>query len=231
MKRLAIIPARGGSKRIPDKNIKDFCGKPIISYSIEAAANTTLFDQIHVSTDSKTIADIATEAGYSPNFLRPKEFSGDHAPMMEAIKFVIDEYESIGTSFDTVALIYATSPLIDFNDLKNACESFEASNKSKPLLAVTPFPSPIEHAFRMKDNMDLCPDSEVSLSKRTQDLPESFYDAGMFAIYSSDFIKNNKTSLNFNSFRGYVVPAYRVTDIDWPEDWVLAEKLYKALDG
>ena len=229
MKRLAIIPARGGSKRIPRKNIKDFCGHPMISYPIKAAANAKIFDTIHVSTDSLEISDVAGKYGHLPDFLRPENISDDHVPMMECLKYVVKRYEDLGHKFDTVALIYATSPLIDAEDLKLACHEFEKTDRHLAMLAVTSYPSPVEHAFRMDENSNLYPDKPEALSKRTQDLPEAMYDAGMFAFYSSDHLKNSNGAGNFFGFKGFKVPATRVTDIDWPDDWIHAEALYKAL--
>ena len=230
MRRLAVIPARGGSKRIPDKNIKDFCGLPMIAHVIKIAQQASLFATIHVSTDSPAIASVAAEYGYEPDFERPTELANDHAPMMDTVRYVVEEYERRSESFDTVILLYATSPLIDPRDLKRACASFEQSDREKVYLAVTPFPAPIEHAFRLKDNADLLPNNEKALATRTQDLPHAYYDAGMFAICSADYIKNSYKTCGFMAFKGYEVPSYRVTDIDWPEDWDRAQALYRALN-
>ena len=230
MKRLAIIPARGGSKRIPNKNIKDFCGLPMIAHAITAAKQAAIFNTIHVSTDSQTIADTAKEYGHSPDFMRPDNLSDDHASMMESLKYVVEKYQEQGEHFDTIALIYATSPLIDPSDLTKACEEFEKSDGQKALLAVTAFPAPIEHAFRLDEkNKSLSPDNANALSMRTQDLKHAYYDAGMFAMYTPKYILNSTGGGDFNSFTGYEVPSYRVTDIDWPDDWNRAENLYKAL--
>ncbi len=229
MRRLAIIPARGGSKRIPDKNIKNFCGRPMIAHAIQAAEDSKIFDMIHVSTDSAAIATVAGEYGHNPDFMRPSEFSSDHASMMEAIQYVVKEYKEHDQVFDTVALLYATSPLMDSNDLKKACIEFETTDLKKALLAVTPYPAPIEHAFRLGDNGDLNPNDAAALAMRTQDLKHAYYDAGMFAFYTSEYILNAGGSGDFNEFRGFEVSSFRVTDIDWPEDWERAEMLYKAV--
>ena len=228
MKRLAVIPARGGSKRIPNKNIKDFCGKPIIAHSIGEAEASNLFDTIHVSTDSDKIAEIAAGCGHKPDFLRPQSLSDDYCPMLETVKFVVFEYAKIGLVFDTVALLYATSPLIDREDLKSACSLFEQSNKKKPLLSVSAFPTPIEHAFHLTEEGKLVPFKKEALSKRTQDLKQAYYDAGMFAFYSPEYIKNSIQAGDFMDYMGFEVASYKVTDIDWPEDWKRAEALYKA---
>ncbi len=230
MKRLAIIPARGGSKRIPHKNIKDFCGKPMMMHSAHAAQNSEIFSKIHISTDDKNIEEIAKSHGFAPDFLRPDSLSNDHASMLEAVKFVVKEYEQQDMFFDTVALIYATSPLVCSKDLKSACKEFEASDKQKAYLAVTVFPSPIEHAFRITEDKELYPDNAEALYTRTQDLQHAYYDAGMFAFYTPQYIKNSEGGGDFSQFKGYKVPSFRVTDIDWPEDWERAEALFKALN-
>lgn len=230
MKRLCVIPAREGSKRIPRKNIKDFCGKPMIAHAIEAAKASGIFDVIHVSTDSDDIAKVAEELGHKPDFARPSDLAGDHTSMMEVIKHVVEEYKNQGTTFDTVTLIYATSPLVSPEDLNNACTKFEQGDGEKALLAVAPYPAPIEQAFIMNpdDSDDLTPDSAEGLATRTQDLKKSYYDAGMFCFYTSHYVLDKSGAGDFNSFRGFVVPSWRVTDIDWPDDWEHAERLYKA---
>lgn len=231
MKRLAIIPAREGSKRIPHKNIRDFCGKPMVSHTISTAADSGIFDTIHVSTDSKEVSDIATKMGHGPDFMRPSDLSGDHTSMMEVLTYVVTRLRKEGKNYNTIALLYATSPLTDAADLSEACKSFENGDTEKPLLAVAPFPAPIEHAFRMKDDGVLIPDNEKALAQRTQDLRHAYYDAGMFAFYTSDYIVGQSGGGNFAAFRGYVVPSYRVTDIDWPDDWDRAEMLFKTVNG
>lgn len=229
MNRLAIIPARGGSKRIPHKNIKIFCGEPMLSYPIKAAEQAEIFDVIHISTDDAEIATVAKEYGYLPEFMRPSNLSNDYVSLMESLKYVVGVYEGMGQSFDTIALLYATSPLMDPNHLRRACYEFEKSDKEKALLSVAQFPSPIEHAFRMAEDCDLLPDNSLALATRTQDLPHAYFDAGMFAFYTPEYINNSTDAGDFMSFRGFKVPSSRVTDIDWPDDWKYAETLYQAL--
>ena len=123
VKRIAIIPARGGSKRIPNKNIRDFCGKPMISYALEAARDSALFDCIHVSTDSKKIAEATQKEGFDVDFMRTAELSDDHTPIMPVLKYVLEQYIDRGKYFDEVVLIMACAPLIDANDLISSSSS------------------------------------------------------------------------------------------------------------
>lgn len=229
-KTLAIIPARGGSKRIPDKNVRLFCGKPMIEHATNAAKNCGIFDKIHISTDSDAIAKVAESNGLKPDFLRNPDLADDHTTIMETLKYVIEEYNSRGKNFDTICLIYATSPLIDQNDLKKAYKTFLDTDRAKAMLAITPFPTPIERAFRLnEDTKDMSVANQDDFLKRTQDLEHAYHDAAMFCFYSSDYILNSEGGGNFSTFRGYVVDSYRVTDIDWPEDWERAEYMYRAV--
>ena len=228
-KRLCIIPARGGSKRVPDKNIRDFCGKPMISHALSTAKETRLFDTIHVSTDSDKIINVAHEYGCPVDFKRPAELSDDHTPIMPVVKYVLSEFKQNNISFDTIVLIYATSPLITINDLKGAITQFEAGDQEKALLAVTPYPTPIEKAWQIKDKNTLIQKDKNAFAKRTQDIQDSYYDAGMFCIYTPEYILESQGAANTKGFSAYIVPEYRVTDIDTPQDWQRAELLFKAL--
>ena len=230
MKRLAVIPAREGSKRIPHKNIKNFCGKPMIAHIMAAADDSGLFDTVHVSTDSEKVAAIAGEYGYHPGFLRPTVLADDHTPLMEALRYVVEEFERQGQVFDTVAILYATSPLTDPEDLKKACVQFENGDKDKALLSVTPYPAPVEKAFRMMMDGALVPNDEDAFKGRSQELPPAYHDAAMFCFYTPDFIKARDGAGDFTRFGGYVVPSYRVTDIDEPQDWDRAEALFRAVN-
>jgi N-acylneuraminate cytidylyltransferase len=229
MKRLAIIPARAGSKRVPRKNIKDFCGKPMIAHMIKVAQDSDLFDVIHVSTDSDEVAKIAAKCGAKPDFPRPEKLADDHTPLMEVLKFTVAEYKKKKKNFDTVALLYATSPLADPAGLKKACRQFEDGDGSRALLSVTPYPAPIEKAFRMMMNGALVPDDADAFARRSQDLKPAYHDAAMFCFYTPDFIAGRKGAGDFRAFAGYAVPPQRVTDIDTPEDWARAEAMFRAL--
>ena len=202
----------------------------MIAHALKIAQKADIFDTLHVSTDNADIAAVAAQYGFAPDFARPAALADAHTPMLEVVKYVVMEYERRGQSFDTVILLYATSPLTNPDDLRQACEQFEAGDRKKALMAVTPFPAPLEHAFRLQPNGDLVPDDEKALAKRTQDLSYAYYDAAMFNFYDASYVKNSRQAGNYMMFTGYQVPSYRVTDIDWPEDWDRAEALYRALN-
>ena len=144
MRRLAIIPARGGSKRIPNKNIKSFYGKPMIYYSLNAAKLSGLFDKIHVSTDSDEIAKVVTKLGFEIDFLRDASLADDQTPIMPVLKWVLEKYESQNIIFDEVALIMACAPLIDFKDLQEASKLMKINKSLNPVMAISSYSVPIE---------------------------------------------------------------------------------------
>ena len=224
--RIAIIPARGGSKRIPKKNIRKFCGEPIISYALNAALDSNLFDCIHVSTDSESIARVVRELGFKIDFMRSSNLADDHTPIIPVLKYVLEEYQKKGQSFDEVVLIMPCSPLIDSKDLVAAESLMKKFNYSKSILAVAPYTAPIEWAFEYGDNGKLIPQQRGSLSIRSQDLKEKYYDAGVFCFFSTDQVLKCDISGNDLSFVGYKLPKSKAIDIDNDEDWILAEAMY-----
>ncbi len=231
MKRLAIIPARGGSKRIPHKNIKEFCGRPMIEHVLGVAKESGVFDTIHISTDNPEIRRVATDNGCPPDFPRPLHLADDYTSIMEVLKFTVESYAQRGKHFESITLLYATSPLMDVEDLKKASHVFEQGDQKRALLSVSPYPTPIEKAWVMDDANILSPKDPTAFSNRTQDLDSSYHDAGMFCIYTSSYIQDTTGAGNPLGFRGYSVPTHRVTDIDDPEDWVRAEALFKVLNN
>ena len=230
MRTLAIIPARGGSKRVPYKNIKLFDGQPMISHVLDIAEQTAIFDEIHVSTDDPKIIDVLKDVDCIPDFIRPLHLSDDDTPIMEVIKFVVETYEQQGRKFDVVCLLYATSPLIDPMDLQKALKFFIDSDRKSALLAVTKYATPIEKAWVFGQEQTLIPKDMDAFFRRTQDLQPAYYDAGMFCFYTPNYIKKSDGAGNPKGFRGYQVPSFRVTDIDEPEDWERAELLYSLLN-
>ncbi|MFA6552487.1 MAG: pseudaminic acid cytidylyltransferase [Candidatus Paceibacterota bacterium] len=223
MKTLAMIPARGGSKRIPRKNIKNFLGEPIIKYSIEAAKGAGIFDEIMVSTDDEEISRIAKSFGASVPFLRAKENSGDFSKTADVALEVLSEYKKRGIYFDRFACIYPAAPFIKPEDLKGAMEKMEEA-KADSVAAIVRFGRPIERAFRLeKGFMRMIHPSNIS--KRSQDFPPAYCDAGQFYCLKTDHFLKKKEFFTKKTV-GFEMPESRVQDIDNLEDWRLAEIKY-----
>ncbi|MBN2669473.1 MAG: pseudaminic acid cytidylyltransferase [Bacteroidales bacterium] len=222
---IAIIPARGGSKRIPRKNIKRFLGKPIIAYSIEAALNSGLFDEVMVSTDDIEIAEIAKQYGAKVPFFRNKETANDYAGLAEVVIEVLNKYKEQKIVFDNVCCILATAPFIEKEDLKN---SFEKLNKFDSVFPVVRYSFPIQRAMQFKDetiNM-IWPEN---MSKRSQDLQASFHDAGLFYWTKTDVIYRQKKLWTDNT-TAIEIDESKAQDIDTENDWKMAELKYKMLN-
>jgi N-acylneuraminate cytidylyltransferase len=225
---IAIIPARGGSKRIPDKNVRDFCGKPMIAYTIEIAIGAGIFDTIHVSTESSRIAKMVENFGLSVDFLRPARLADDNTPIMPVLKYVTEYYQAGGKTFDAICLLAACAPLIEVADLIAAEETFRRSEGTRPLLAVTKYPVPVEWAFERNKDGTLYPNNPGAFAIRSQDLGVKYYDAGVFAFFPVNRVLNSVGPGSDDGFLGYVLPHQKVLDIDEPEDWLLAEFLYRV---
>lgn len=222
LKNIAIIPARGGSKRIPRKNIKDFLGKPIIAYSIEAALKSKLFDEVMVSTDDEEIADIAKKYGAKVPFFRSKATSDDFATLNDVYNEVINELKKINKNYNYACLILPTAPLITEYNLNKGLDLLKDSNfdSTRP---VVKFGFPIQRAFRMDDTSYLEPFSPDDFKKRSQDLEASFHDSGQFYwIRGGKDLSKNKS--------GFEISEIEVQDIDSEIDWRLAELKYKLLN-
>ena len=223
---LCVIPARGGSKRIPRKNIKDFLGKPIIAYSIKAALESHLFDKVIVSTDDEEIAQIARDYGAETPFLRPEELSDDFVGTNDVIKHAITWCVSEGMQIDFVCCIYATSPFVTVEYLKQGFELLRHSNQSFAF-SVTSFPFPIQRAFKISDDKVSMFYPEHFLS-RSQDLEEAYHDAGQFYWGNPKAFLDDQVMFSEYSIP-IVLPRYLVQDIDTIEDWKRAELMYKSL--
>lgn len=224
---VAIIPARGGSKRIPRKNIKNFLGVPIIAYSIRAALESNIFDRVIVSTDDNEIAQVALKYGAEVPFMRPKEISDDyagtHEVMSHSVKFLLDS----GFNPKNVCCIYATAPLIKSSDIKKGLKLLN-KGKYKSVLSATSFSYPVQRSFyKRNDRLKmLFPENFFS---RSQDLEEVFHDAGQFYWSSSEAWIG--VSEGFNEHSSIVqLPSWRVQDIDNLDDWKHAELIYKVMN-
>jgi N-acylneuraminate cytidylyltransferase len=224
---LCVIPARGGSKRIPRKNIKSFCGKPIIGYSIEAAIQSECFDRIIVSTDDEYIAEVARSFGAEVPFVRPGLLSNDYAGTLPVIKHAIEWYEGRGVLFDFVCCLYATAPFVTGKKLREAMDKL-ISNKADYCFTVTSFPYPIQRALKVIDNdrMELFYPEEFC--SRTQDLEDAYHDAGQFYLGKPNSFKVINP-FELNVITPHLLPRYLVQDIDTEEDWLRAELMYQVL--
>jgi N-acylneuraminate cytidylyltransferase len=223
---LAVIPARGGSQRIPGKNIKDFCGKPLIAYSIEAAIESGCFDHIIVSTDSQDIADIAIQYGADTPFMRPPELSDNYTGTTPVVCHAIQEVSKRYGKPDFTCCIYATAPFIQNKDLARAFALLSEQCDKAYAFSVTTFDFPIQRAIRLKEG-GVEPIESLNMGKRSQDLEEAYHDAGQFYWGRSDAFLSGKSTFATHSIP-VVLPRYLVQDIDTPEDWKRAELMYNA---
>ena len=221
--RLALIPARGGSKRIPRKNIRPFAGKPILAHSIEAALACPLIDRVVVSTDDSEIASVATGAGAEVPFMRTPELSGDHATTLDVIFDALCRFERAGEDIDALCCLYATAPFVTPDDLCSAYSIFQSGGVSY-VFAAAAYPYPIQRALKLVDGRAAMFYPE-NAAVRSQDLEPAFHDAGQFYWCKPDAVRNRRPLLGPDSAM-YVMDRTRVQDIDTPEDWEFAEKLY-----
>ncbi len=225
--KLAVIPARGGSKRIPRKNIKMFCGKPMIAWSIEAALQSECFDKVIVSTDDEEIADVARQYGASVPFLRPKELSDDYTGTIPVIRHAIEWCEADGLDTQLACCIYATAPFVRAEDL---CRGLEILKKtgSDYAFSVTSYAFPIHRAIRLTGEGRVEMFNTEHFNTRSQDLIESYHDAGQFYWGAATAWLKEKMIFTQDS-SAVLLPRHRVQDIDTPEDWVRAEWMHKSL--
>ena len=224
---IAIIPARGGSKRIPNKNINEFCGKPIIAWSIEAAIKTKLFDKVIVSTDSKKIAKIAKEYGAEIPFFRPKNLSDDHTETAEVVKHAIQWMNSRSFEIKFVCCIYAPAPFVKAIDLNIAYKKLVNSKKSF-VFSVTSFAHPVQRSLYINQAGEINAMSPEYNRIRSQDLERGYHDAGQFYWGRSEAFLENREIFSSESLPLFI-PRYRVCDIDEPNDWLYAELMFEAL--
>jgi len=223
--RLAVIPARGGSKRIPRKNIAPFCGKPMIAYALDAVANSGMFDKIHVSTDSDEISEVVEALGFPVDFKRDAALADDFTGLVPVLRWVVEQYRLRGEVYDQICCIMPTAPLLRSQDIVEAFEIFSRHNARHPLLVTAKFPVPIEWAFRRSDDGLMTAVTPESLTRRSQDLPHAYYECGPFAIWNpSHLVSDNPLT---GQVLSYVIPAERAVDIDTPEDLVYAERLFR----
>lgn len=225
-KRIAIITARGGSKRIPKKNIRLFCGKPILTYSIRAALDAGIFDKVMVSTDSEEIAQIAREAGADVPFMRSDATSGDYATTAEVLLEVLAEYEKQGERFDTVCCIYPTAPFVTEQKLRDGIALLEERDVDS-VVPVVRYSYPPQRAFVQKDGYTVLKFPEY-LGARSQDLEPFFHDCGQFYCMQVKNFKEKKQIFT-DRMLSIEMPETEVQDIDNETDWKLAELKYQMM--
>lgn len=225
--RLAVLPARGGSKRLPGKNIRMFCGRPVIAYPIEAARDSGLFDAVHVSTDDPSVMEVAAANGFPVDFPRIPNLCDDHTPLVPVLSWVLDQYLKRGLKFNEVCLILPCSPLITAQDLRDAHKVFMADSRRLPVLSVVEFPVPIEWAMQTAEDGRLLPVYPGKAAIRSQDLAKRYYDSGNFTFFTAESLLSGKAP-DADGYRPFLLPRTRGLDIDGADDFSLAEALYRG---
>lgn len=225
---IAIIPARGGSKRIPRKNIKDFCGQPMLAYPIKAALQSGVIDKVVVSTDDDEIAAVARHYGAEVPFVRSSTLADDHTGTSAVVRNAITQLQALGWPLSYCACLYATTPLLTASVIRDSLLRLEQSSADYVFTAAR-FSFPIQRALVMTDSGGVAPFDPASIGKRSQDLTPAYHDAGqLYWAKASSWLDNSKSIFGANS-RMLVLPDHLVQDIDTPEDWRRAELLYNML--
>ncbi|MCR8679379.1 MULTISPECIES: pseudaminic acid cytidylyltransferase [Campylobacter] len=219
MKNLAIITARGGSKRIPRKNIKEFMGKPMIAYAIDACIKANIFDEIMVSTDDDEIASIAKNLGAKVPFMRSIKNSDDYATTNDVLIEVVDKYRSLGKNPSVICCVYPCVPFLNGDILRDAYDKFISSG-ADGLTPVVKFSFPIQRAFKIVDGFLRYNEPQNAL-KRSQDLEPMYHDAGMFYFHKT-------SNINSDNIMPYIIDESLAQDIDTMEDWNMAQIKFKV---
>lgn len=221
---LAIIPARSGSTRIKDKNVVDFCGRPLIAYPLAAARESGLFDTIHVSTDSERYAGIVRDLGFDVDFLRDPDLARNKGSLMETLRFVVRRYAAMGQVYDEICMPYATAALIEPADLVQGYQLFKRHGCDKPVIAVGTFPAPIERAFKKDEDGVLRWVEPDNRFLHSQECVTAYFDAAAFIFFSCKRLFADREIPT--EFFPYVLPCWKVSDINESEDLEMAEMLY-----
>jgi len=202
----------------------------MMSYIIESAERSRLFDTIHVSTENDEIAGVAETLGHPVHFLRPPELADDHTPIMPVLRMVVKRFQELGKMFDEVWLLMACAPLVDVEDLKAAARLFESHQRKIPVLAVAPYPAPIEWAFTLVEDGSLVPVQPGKFAYRSQDLGVKYYDAGVFSVFPVNHVVSSEGAGDDQGFKGLILDREKAIDIDNEEDWIFAERMYAAIN-
>lgn len=226
MNNLCIIPARGGSKRIPRKNIKPFMGKPIIAYSIDAALKSGVFDEVMVSTDDEEIAGVARQHGASVPFFRSAETANDYATTVDVLLEVIETYKQQGKVFDTICCLYSTAPFVTSDRLKEAYAKI--SDNVDACFTMVEYSYPVQRSLRINENGRVEMRHPEHLKSRTQDLEKVYHDAGQFYYVKTKTLIEEKT-VWCKKTAPLVLSELEVQDLDTLTDWQLAEMKYELL--
>jgi N-acylneuraminate cytidylyltransferase len=230
---VAIIPARGGSKRIPRKNLRSFCGEPIISYSIKTALQSGLFSQVIVSTDDAEIAAMALSLGAQVPFMRPAELANDHASTLAVMQHAAHACSALGLASQRLCCLYATAPFAQTDDLRAALALLDSTVDGKHVqyaFSATSFAAPVQRAFRLDSASSVEPVWPDNIPMRSQDLEPLFHDAGQF-YWGQTSAFAAMLPLFAPHSRAFILPRHRVQDIDDEDDWARAEWLYRAWKG
>lgn len=226
---LAVIPARGGSKRIPRKNIKMFHGQPMIAWSIQAAIDSGCFDEVWVSTDDEEIAAVAQAYGAKVPFLRPVHLSDDFATTADVMSHAVEEFGKINHALpDYICCLYATAPFVTKADLVKGLEKIKNNSNLNYVFSATTYPFPIQRAIKLNEHDTVEMFSPQYFNVRSQDLEEAWHDAGQF-YWGTAEAWLNKAMIFSTQSRVVELPRFRVQDIDTQEDWNRAEWLFKAI--
>ena len=230
---VAIIPARGGSKRIPRKNLRDFCGQPIIAYSIRTALQSNLFDHVVVSTDDAEIAALAVQYGAKVPFMRPAELANDHASTAAVMHHAVGACRESGWDVHRLCCLYATAPFVEVSDLQAGLALLETQTSGVPVqyaFSATSFAFPVQRAIRISPAGAIEPVWPENIPKRSQDLEPLHHDAGQF-YWGRTAAFDKSLPIFAPHSRAVLLPRYRVQDIDDEDDWTRAEWLYRAWKG
>jgi pseudaminic acid cytidylyltransferase len=224
---VAIIPARGGSKRVPRKNVREFCGRPMIEWSIHAALESGCFQRVVVSTDDAEIAEVSRRAGAEVPFVRPAELSGDLAGTTAVIAHAISALELGGSSDSLACCLFATAPFVRSGDLRRASHLFEAKDLDY-VLSITQFDAPIQRAIRLDNQGRIGMFHPENFHSRSQDLEPAYHDAGQFCWGTAKAWMEGRPVFLART-APYLLPRHRVQDIDTLEDWERAERMFLAM--
>lgn len=222
IKRIAIIPARGGSKRIKNKNIRLFNGKPMISYPIQELNKSKIFNKVFVSTENESTKKISEKYGASVDFLRTKKLSEDQIPLEVVLKDVVTKFERKGETYDEIWLVYACNQLLKKDDIIDANMNFQKTAKTYPMMSVKEFEVPIEWALQKKGSIYKSLDKK-SLYTDSKKIKKKYFESASFVIYKKKHLFN---SLKHFSYYGYLMEFTKAIDIDSENDWLNALKLY-----